>query len=173
MAQDMFGKSISYGGGFSSDATIMNLSGIDSSQSGPASTGGQLTGMLVRELNVQYQQSVNRVYELGSNNVYFICGRSAGQASMGRIISESNLVNTFLSLIGNICLQPVGGFTLNLAGSMHCGSIPSPSGSLTPNGFNISLNAPVLVGVSLAVQAEQMLITEGLQIMFASMNYNS
>ncbi len=46
------------------------------------------TEYLVQSISIQYNQPLNRLYEIGSADVYFAHGRSIGTMQIGRIIGE-------------------------------------------------------------------------------------
>jgi hypothetical protein len=56
-----------------------------------AAGGGQAnTGFLVQSWNIEYNQQVEEIFELGSSNVYWKKGRPTGQGTIGRIVGGTN-----------------------------------------------------------------------------------
>jgi len=47
-----------------------------------------ITEYLVQNIAFQYNQPINRVYEIGSSFVYFASGRSLGTVQIGRLVGE-------------------------------------------------------------------------------------
>ena len=54
---------------------------------------------LVQTVSFQYNQPINRLYEIGSANAYFAHGRSIGTLQIGRIIGEK-LITELMGPVG-------------------------------------------------------------------------
>jgi len=55
---------------------------------GTATNGAGIKGMLVQDWNIQYQQQVQEVFELGSQNLYWVKGRPQGNGTISRVIGS-------------------------------------------------------------------------------------
>jgi hypothetical protein len=66
---------------FSTDNSVLTLASVGNSK-------GDASGLLVQNWNINYQQQVQEVFELGSNNLYWVKGRPVGQGTLARIIGS-------------------------------------------------------------------------------------
>ena len=48
---------------------------------------------LVQNVAFQYNQPLNRIYEIGTSNVYFANGRSIGTVQIGRIVGQKHITD--------------------------------------------------------------------------------
>lgn len=69
-------------GALSTDNSTLTLASI-----GGAGTGNNgAKGLLVQNWNINYQQQVQEVFELGSNALYWVKGRPQGQGTISRVV---------------------------------------------------------------------------------------
>lgn len=158
------------------DSQVAGVFSSDSAQltfpQPPGSTSPALTGVLVQSLNAQYQQAINRLYELNGNgigqpvNVYYVGGRTSGNASLSRVIGPNATIVQVYSRFGNICNAPTNNMDLQLE-QADC----SPGSLLDSGSLVYTLKGIVLQSVTIGVQANDMLINEGSTLMFAGMDY--
>ena len=91
MAQDVYSREVQFGGAFSADGARITFG--DAFQ----------CGMLVQNIQYQYQQNISRLYEVGCPDVYLVAGRTSGQVSIARIIGPKKLAAAFYTKFGNVC----------------------------------------------------------------------
>jgi hypothetical protein len=89
MGKDIFGYEATHGGSFKK-----------TSKGGFAFTGAGAIA-LVQNWSVQYQHTVNPLYEVGSDKVYWTGSHAAGTLSITRIVSRS--AKDIVSLLGQLC----------------------------------------------------------------------
>jgi len=77
---DIYGKDQTYGATNILTADVMVLRIADSEIPGSAGE------YLVQNVAIQYNQPINRVFEIGSSLVFFAPGRSIGTCQIGRIV---------------------------------------------------------------------------------------
>ena len=147
---DLFGRTVELGSPWSADGVRMIVGDIGED-------------MLVQQVSTQYQQNINRLWEVGSPKTYFIAGRTQGQMQMRRVIGSGRGVNnSFISKFGNVCsMQP-----LVLKGVVSCASCdvkPMPKDL-------ISLSGVVITSVAYSIAAVDMIINEDLTMLFAKQN---
>lgn len=152
-----------------------------------------LTGILMQNLGLQYQQNVTRVYELGrfgqKIRVFFIGGRAQGTLSAAHIVGPGFAMKAFYDNFGDVCsigtnhlnLQ-LGPNVCNAVGSaanatalgLVTGGVVGAAGAAAKATINLSYRARycVLVSIGLAVGAQDFVINENSQIMFAGLEYN-
>jgi len=132
---------------------------IASSEETVLTLGGSTEGYLIQGWNLQYQQTVQEIYELGSSNIYWVKGRPSGQGSINRIIGANDTGGELLDQEAyDVCSGGVNAtFQLNTSG---CGN--DSSTTLTVGGMLVQ-------SVSFGSSVGQIAIQEGLNIRFASL----
>ena len=113
--------------------------------------GGQSgVGALVQQAQFTVQRAVNMLYELGSNNVYYVGNRRQGTANLSRIVGNSSTFRQLITKFGDMCKPD----TLTLTASGGCGGA---SGTV-----NYDLLNATLTSVGGSVTAQDIVITEQL-----------
>lgn len=115
-------------------------------------------GMLVQNMNFNFQQQVQMIFEVGEPNVYYVGGHAQGSAQVSRIVGPGVALGAFFSKYGDIC-QP-GNCTFSAEGG--CGGV---SGRV-----NYTLQHCVLTTVGAGVSAQEIVITESIGMMFANLD---
>jgi hypothetical protein len=100
---DIFGRQEQvFGGGLTSDASWMFWGGL--------SNGG--LGMLITNMQIQYQQPIRRIYEIGpwtsvgtdvGQPVYYVAGRPEGSLQISRITGPVAALGGFYRTYGSVC----------------------------------------------------------------------
>lgn len=148
---DVFNReSANFGGSFAADRARMTFSGF-----------GDATGTLVQSLSVNYQQSINRLYEIGSSKIYFIGGRTQGNGQLGRIIGPVKLTTQFYKTFGDLCKLGSGN-AVTFDFSQECGS-----GNVS---IAYTCKQLLIVGVGFSMTSQDMMISESVSFMFNSLN---
>jgi len=152
---DIFGRTVDIGTPMSADGVRLIV-------------GDMGEDMLVQQVSTQYQQNVNRLWEVGSPKTYFIAGRTQGQMQIRRVLGPKNGVSQgFIKKYGNVCnLQ---GNSLALAMVATCASCDTP---LNPKP-SVKLSGVCLTSVGYAVAAVDMIINEDLTLLFARQDRNT
>lgn len=146
-----------FSGAFTSDTTTLTL--------------GDYTLGIVQNAQFQYGQSVNRIYSLGKEGggavpVYYVGGRAQGTLSIARVIGpKSEALKGLYQDIGNICNAGANDLTVTFTDGSSCAP-----GERTGPGLPIkyTLKGCVLTNVGVSVGAQDMIINENMQIMFAT-----
>ena len=151
---DIFGRAdMAYGGGFVSDTGVIQ-------------DGGPISGLLMQNIQVQYQRPITKIYELGSagknTNVYYVEGRPQGTMTIARIVGFSAVIGTFYTKYGNACNAASNNMSLNMT-TAQCGNTGKPIG--------LTMHACVLTGIGFNIQAQQLVINENSSMEFANMSY--
>lgn len=146
-----------------------NLAGVFTADSAKLVLKGNL-GVLVQQLQVNYAQTVTRLYEVGANgpngasNTYYVGGRTNGQMSLNRVVGPSNSITAFYYQYGDVCKANQNQINLTLT-QTDCST--GSKGST-----NYTVSAAVITNVSVGVAAQDMLITDASQLMFSSLTTN-
>ncbi len=152
--QDILSRNVEYGGAFSSDGASILF------DMGNGHTLG--AGMLGQQIRWQYGQNISRIYELGSARVYLVAGRTQGQVSLDTILGPVKLVKAWYTQFGDVCHLDQNHITFE--GRTGCGA--PGAGAVANEMLRIEMKHCVIEQLGGAVQAEQMLIQQQVQIMF-------
>lgn len=159
---DIFGRAAQeFGGAMAADAVSMTFSG----------DGDTLLdkGMLAQQLQMQYQQQVTRIYEIGTNLTYFVVGRTAGQLSMARIIGPKAINAAFYKRYGDACKADKNNLTFSgpagctASGVIGNGVVPNNKASI------FTVQHVLISSIGISVNASDMVINEQLAMMFNSL----
>lgn len=149
-ALDVFGRlPMQYGGGFAADAAVASFGGL---------AGGGV-GLLTQQLQFSYTQRVTRLYEIGSRFVFYVVGRSQGDAAVQRVLGPRPVSLAFYRLYGNPCTS--GTLLFQVGVGCFLGNI---EGSLS-----FLLTGVLLVSIQISVRAEDMIVGEALQMMYVAL----
>lgn len=153
---DIFNRNTdTFGGSFAADQAKLTFPAI--------SGGGADAGLLVQNLSMQYMQNVTRLYEVGSAAIYYVGGRTQGQASVSRVVGPRTIAAAFYQTYGDVC--NAGSNILHFAMQTGC---PGNTGF---SQAAYTARYAVITAVGVAVESQQVLINENLAMMFASFYY--
>jgi len=148
---DIWGRlPMAVGGAFSADAAVASFSGL---------AGGGV-GLLCQQIQFTYQQRVTRLFEIGSRFVFYVVGRSAGEAQVQRVLGPRPVSLAFYQTYGNPCVM--GTLLFQIGVGCEVGTIESS--------LSFVLTGVLLTSISISVRAEDMIVAEALQMMFVSLN---
>lgn len=150
MALDIFGRvPLQFGGGFAADSAVASFGGL---------AGGGV-GLLCQQLQFSYQQRVTRLYEIGSRFVFYVVGRSQGEAGTQSVLGPRPVSLAFYQLYGNPCTM--GTLLFQVGVGCYLGSI---EGSLS-----FTLTGVLLVSIQISVRAEDMIVGQQLSLMYVAL----
>lgn len=156
---DVFARTqLNYGGAFTAETGLIS--------------GGTLTGVLLQNINLSYQQAVTRIYEIGAAGqtpfVYYVGGRSQGSLSAAHIVGPALAMAAFYSTYSDVCAAGRNNISVNLTRSACGGS----AGAATTS-RNIKYNAKycVLIQIGMGVAANDLVVNESSNIMFSNLEY--
>lgn len=154
MADDIFSRKTDlFGGAFAADSSELNL---------PGSPSGK--GLLVQQLQFTYAQQITRLYEIGSQAIYYVGGRTNGDATINRILGPKKLATEFYTDYGDLC--KAGSNTLQFTMISQC-----PTGAQTQGKADLVLGMSVVTQVGVTMTAQDMLINEQMRIMYSGLKY--
>jgi hypothetical protein len=136
-----------------------NIKGAFSADTLKLQIGGD-SDLLVQNLRVQYAQQVSKIYDLSNAtpaDAYYVAGRADGQASMQKVMGPSASVGGFYAKFGDPCNTDRGNMVLS--GTFGCSGAAQGSTSVT-------LEKPVVTSFGMAVNANDVLITEDTSLIF-------
>lgn len=139
----VFAGGQTYNGGFRADQLTLTFGGVD------------VAGFLVQNVQFSYTQQITMLYEIGSENVYYVGGRAQGTATLARVIGPAPLAAQFIQQFNDLC-EPQD---INFDASAGCRG----------GGLNYTLEDAVLTTVSVSVTAQAVVINEQLQFIFVDL----
>lgn len=147
MARDIFQRQVDLGTPLAADATRLVLPDIGDED------------MLVQNFTAQYQQNVNRLYEVGSFKTYFIAGRTSGTMQIKRIVGGKGIGANFIKQFADVCKIQGNHFSISLSAGCSSGQ---DLGSLQFEGV-------VITSIAYSVAAQDMIINEDFTLLFAKL----
>ena len=163
---DLFNRTAkSTRGGFKIDSAKLTFSGL--------ATSGTV-GMLIQNVQIQYQQQVTFVYDLADpEGVYYVAGKAQGTLAMSKIVGSAQGAAAFYKQYGDACkignsinIEGVGGSCEAEAAANFVGPIEFPvSGN---NKYEIV--APLIVSYGMTMSVNEGTVGENIQMQFAQLN---
>lgn len=144
-----------FGGSFTADQAKVTFPAL--------AGGGAEAGLLMQSLQASYTQQLTRLYELSSAAVYYVAGRTAGQASAGRVVGPRKVAGAFYKTYGDVCNAKTN--TLHFSMAAGCGDGQASRSSFTAHFV-------VIQSVGFSVGAADMLINEQIGMIFSSFLYS-
>lgn len=140
-------------GGFKIDAASLTFSGI-------AAAGTQ--GMLIQNVQIQYQQQVTFVYDLADpSGVYYVAGRAQGTLAMSKIVGSATGMAKFYKDYGDACAI---GNSINIEG------IGGTCTGTTTTGAKYTIISPLIVSYGMTMAVNEGTVGENIQMQFAQLN---
>lgn len=122
--------------------------------------GAKMAGHVVQQINMQYQQQITTLYEIGSNNVYYVGGRAQGNLSIARVAGPQAVPGIILDSFNNICAP--GQMTMS-AGSASC----ETGGTFTTTtANNYKLGGVLVMSLGISTQAQDVVVNEQMAFQF-------
>jgi hypothetical protein len=147
--------------------TEVDFGGAMTSEKGMLVPNKGLTGLLMQNFTLQYQQNVTRIYEIGTAGetakVYYISGRSAGTLSSSHIVGPGVSLKEFYDNFSDVCEAGTNDIQIQLGPNICEGA------------NNIAYNAKfcVLVSIGVSLSAQEFVINENSALMFSGLEYTS
>ncbi len=151
---DIFNRATpKFGGSFTSDGARLNFAGdIDGA------------GLLIQNVSINFQQSITRVWELSSNTTYYIGGRTSGQMGITRILGPAPLSRVFYTRYGDVC-EVSDGSVITLNFENDC----TPDDGVVGLETTYQVRQPVITAIGVNMSAADMVISENVTMLFATL----
>lgn len=159
MPTDIFSRTIEDGGQQSTDAAVLTFAG-----SGSDSLVG--VGQLVQNLNVQYQQNIQRFYDLSTNKLFYVGGRTQGTATIGTLLGPNSVSTRMYAQLGDICNVASNNVDFTVGSGCQGAGFVGPTQNTTTT---YSCKLVVMSALQLQVQAEQMVIQHNVTLTVGSL----
>lgn len=141
---------------------VSNLGGVFTADRAKLTFRQGILNTLAQQVQFSYSQAISRLYEVGSNNIYYVGGRTQGQASLNRIVGPKGTVCEIYRTYGDVCKARENVIGLDMEES-DCSS-----GTTGRSAYELSFC--VITGISIAVSAQDMILNEGTTLMFGSLS---
>lgn len=159
--QDVFGRApLVFGGAFAADSAQIDLN--LSCLSGSQEVGGG-SGLLVQQLNIQYQQPITRLYEVGTQYTYYVAGRPQGSASIARVLGPGTVMTALYSCLGDVC-KAAGN---DLCFCLEANCLGNPQQDF--QAISLCIKNVVLQSLGFSIQAQDMIINEQMSLFFTAL----
>lgn len=128
------------------------------------------TGAVVQQLQIQFERSMNMLYEIGSQNVYYVGDRRRGTIQGSRIVAGSGDFKTMIATYGDMCKAHENDMEIRAEADLCA---VAGRGVLLPNVANVNYNCKgvVLVNIGASVTAQDIVITESVGFQFVELEY--
>lgn len=140
----VFAGGQTYNGGFRADQLRLTFAGLN------------VAGFMVQNVNFQYTQQITMLYEIGSQNVYYVGGRAQGTATLARVLGPAPLGAQFIRNFNDLCRPQ----DMNFNASSGCRG----------GGPNYTLQDAVLTTLAVNVTSQEVVINEQLQFIFINLD---
>lgn len=166
-------EDLTLGGAFQADRATLTIT----------QAGAQ--GLLVQRMSLTYAQAVSKLYDITSRAVYYVAGRTQGQAGLDRVIGPVATIKGFYTCFGDVCRAKKNTLSLDLkssacANAAGAAATTGLTGQELTNGcttastttttqINYVLQFCVVTQIGIGLQAQDMVISENLAMMFSSL----
>lgn len=150
--------------------TEVDFGGAMHAQFGIIVASGGLTGVLMQNIQLSYQQAITRLYELGDrglkSKVYYVGGRAQGSMSIAHVIGPGVSIKAFYDNFGDVCAAKNNTVMIDLTPNV-CSIVP-----LAPPRAKYIAKYCVLVSVGMSVAAQDFVVNENSQLMFSGLEFD-
>ena len=147
--------STEYGGGMKfNKGFILTLSG----------GSGELTGLIVQNLDIGVQRPITTLYDLTSQFVYYVSGRCTTQLTLQKACGPRGIMSKFYEALGDVCNADKNNMTFKLPSDCETAS----------DGFNVltSKNC-ILTQVSFSCNVQNYVVSDNCQIQGTELEMDS
>ena len=132
--------------GFTVDTATVTFSG----------GGGDSRGLLVQNVQIQYQQQISFIYDLTDPaKVYYVAGRAEGNLTIGKVVSDVSTYDAFLETFADVCADET---SLTIEGTQGCNRTDQSASVLIVN--------PIVTTYQITMNINDGIIAEQIQMKF-------
>lgn len=150
--------------------TEVDFGGAMHAQNGIITPANGLTGVLMQNVQLSYQQNVSRIYELGNrgqkSRVYYVGGRAQGNMSAAHVIGPGVSIKAFYDNFGDVCNAQNNTCVIDLSPNV-CGTDAAAAQAKYTAKFC------VLVSIGMSVSAQDFVVNENSQLMFSGLEFDA
>ena len=168
---DIFNRNTdAYGGSFAADGAYVSFTTEVAlpDDAGLVGNADKNVGLLTQNLTINYQQQIQRIYEIGTAFHFFVAGRTQGTMQVGRIMGPRPISIAFYAKFGDVCNCSTNNIDLTLA--TGCSTVGQ---FIDTTSFLLSARFCVINSIAISMNAQDMLISEQLQMMYCALDITS
>lgn len=120
--------------------------------------------VLVQQVQFTCTRGVNMLYEIGSNNVYYVGNRRQGQCNMSRVVGGNAAMRQLITKFGDLCAPD----TLELKAQQRGVGVLLPSKCSQAQRTYRLLDA-TLTSLGASISAQDIVLTESLSFIFSDL----
>jgi hypothetical protein len=147
--------------------TEVDFGGAMHAQNGVIVPNNGLSGVLMQNIQLSYQQQVTRIYELGNRGqrtkVYYIGGRSQGTMGAAHVIGPGVSMKAFYDNFGDVCKAQTNTCVIDLAPNICEGQGTAKA--------KYTAKYCVLISLGVSVAAQDFVVNENSQLMFSGLEF--
>lgn len=157
--------------------TEVDFGGAMHAQFGIIVASGGLTGVLMQNIQLSYQQQVTRLYELGNfgqkSKVYYVGGRAQGMLNVAHVVGPGVSIKRFYDTFGDVCRARNNTVQIDLSPNICGAGLISDIRSAVGLGPKAKYRAKfcVLMSVGMSVAAQDFVVNENSQLMFSGLEF--
>ena len=121
--------------------------------------GGE-KAVLVQQVQFTLNRTVNMMYEIGSNNVYYVGNRRQGQCQMSRVVGGNGAMAELIKKFGDMCKPDDLILKATGAGAGKCAGAER---------YYRMTNA-TLTSVGASISAQEIVLTENIAFIFSDLD---
>lgn len=153
MAADVFGSTKKLSGAIQGASVVMTI----------ADSAAAVAGAMVQSVSLQYSRQISRIFELGSENMYYNIGNSEGQGTIQTIVGPASIISGALAKLSDAC--KAAEHIVKFSGSNEiCGTTAGGNGKV-----DVTAKGALLQSTSIQLNAQDFMMQSGGQFMFASL----
>jgi hypothetical protein len=122
-------------------------------------TIGGKAGVLVQQVQFTVNRTVNMLYEIGSNNIYYVGNRRQGQCQMSRVVGGNSSMATLVKDYGDMCNPKELKLEATGKGGGKCAQAKR----------TYRMTSATLTSIGASVTAQEIVLTENLSFIFADL----
>lgn len=167
MANDIFGRrALVFGGAFAADSARIELA----LQLECTDEDDEVVpcALLTQQLNIQYQQPIQRLYEVGTQKTYYVAGRPQGTATIARVLGPGAVMAELYESLGNVCNATANDMCFCVQSGCLNEDIPQEFQAL-----QLGIKNVVLQSLGFSIQAQDMIINEQMSLFFTALMANN
>ena len=148
-------------GGFKIDAAKLTFSGSAAAQ-----------GLLIQNVQIQYQQQVTFVYDLADpSGVYYVAGKAQGTLAMSKIVGSATGMADFYKKYGDACEVGNKITITGVGGTCSTGAVAGadPAAAAVP-GSTYTISSPLIVSYGMTMAVNEGTVGENIQMQFAQLD---
>ena len=115
-------------------------------------------GAVVQQMQINFERTMNLIYEIGSNDVYYVGDRRRGQIQGTRVVASATSFKAMVEKYNDMCNARSNTMTL------EAGSCDGPGATYVCKGV-------ILTSIGASVTANDVVVTENMGFTFVEMDY--